>query len=416
MAGMKILYIHQHFSTPAGAGGNRSYQMARALVEAGHSVTMVCGSHSTSATGLTGPKARGRREGVVEGIHVIELDLPYSNADGFFRRTFVFLKYMAQTAGMALTRGYDVIFTTSTPLTVGIPGILASLLRRKPFIFEVRDLWPELPRAMRVIRNPVVLKAMSVIEWLSYRSARRLIGLSPGIVEGIARRGIPHDRIALIPNGCDLDIFTVEEAKRPAGVAPDDLLALYPGTHGVANGLENVLAAAAVLERRGRSDIKIVLVGEGGRKPALIRQAQDLALENVLFLPAVPKRELAALLAGADLGIQSLANVPEFYYGTSPNKFFDYLASGLPVLCNYPGWIADLIQANRCGYAVAPDDPEAFADALEMAAAERSKLPVMGQNARALAEREFDRRILAEQWVPWVTEGRHQVARSHVSR
>ncbi|GAA75674.1 hypothetical protein P20480_2143 [Pseudoalteromonas sp. BSi20480] len=146
---------------------------------------MVCGSYGGGETGLTLDFIKGRREGVVDGIHIIEFDLAYSNADGLIKRAGTFLKFALKSIGIALTHKYDVVFATTTPLTAGIPGILARWLRGKPFVFEVRDLWPELPKEMGVITNPLVLAAMSALEWCSYRSAHRCIGLSPGIVEGI---------------------------------------------------------------------------------------------------------------------------------------------------------------------------------------------------------------------------------------
>ncbi len=261
---MHILYFHQHFSTPRGATGIRSYEMARRLVERGHRVTMVCGSYGLGQTGLEGTFQRGRRQGMVDGIEVIEFDLSYSNNDGFARRSATFLRYAFGSVAVALGGRYDLAFATTTPLTAGIPGIVARWLRGKPFVFEVRDLWPELPREMGVIRNPVVLGALSALEWASYRSAHRCIALSPGIAAGIARRGVCPACIATIPNGCDIDIFGGgEPAWRPEGVADTDLLAVFTGTHGMANGLDAVLDAAAELKRRARADIKLLLVGEG---------------------------------------------------------------------------------------------------------------------------------------------------------
>jgi len=397
---MKVLYFHQHFVTPRGTGGIRSYAMARCLVEAGHSVTMVCGSFAGGHTGLETPFQRGMRRGMVDGIDVIELDLAYSNSDGFIKRTGTFLKFALRSIGFALTEPYDLIFATTTPLTAGIPGIFARWLRGKRFVFEVRDLWPELPRAMGVIRNPIVLWAMGVLEWASYRSAHRLIGLSPGIVEGIAHRGVPRDRIAMVPNGCDLAIFdSPAEPWRPPGVLPTDLMAVFAGTHGMANGLDAVLDAAAELKRRRRADIKVVLIGQGKFKPALEERARREQLDNVVFHAAVNKGRLAGLMASTDVGLQVLANIPAFYFGTSPNKFFDYIAAGLPVLNNYPGWLAEMITAEGCGFAVLPSNPVAFAGALERAADDRAALKAMGQRARALAERDFDRAHLADLWL-----------------
>lgn len=400
---MQILYFHQHFATPDGSTSIRAYQMAQALIRRGHEVTMVCGS-STGRSGLSGEYIKGKRSGMVDGIEVIEFELPYSNYDSFIKRSTTFLRFAFRSMKVALTRKYDLIFSSTTPLTTGIPGIAASFFRRKPFVFEVRDLWPELPREMGVITNPLVLKAMDILEWLSYHSARKCIGLSPGIVAGIKRRGIDENKIAMIPNGCDLDIFTPleEEKVRPESVKDEDFLAIFSGAHGIANGLDAVLDAAKELKKRQRDDIKILLVGDGRRKPALKQRAEEEGLTNCIFSGPVQKRRLACLQRGADAGLMILANVPAFYYGTSPNKFFDYIATGLPVLNNYPGWLADMIQEHQCGIAVPPADPVAFADALEYMADHRAESVVMGENGRQLAELKFGRGLLTEKFVDWL--------------
>lgn len=401
---MHVLYFHQHFSTPLGSAGTRSYEMAQALLREGHSVTIVCGSYEQGTTGLTSAFSRGRRRGTVDGIDVIEFNFDYGNHMGFAQRLGVFAKFALRSIGVALREPADVVFATTTPLTAGIPGIFARWLRHKPFVFEVRDLWPELPKAMGVITNPVVLWMMSVLEWVSYRSANRLVGLSPGIVDGIAKRGVARDRIAMVPNGCDLALFLDHaDVWRPDGVQCDQMLAIFTGTHGNANGLDAVLDAAAVLKARGRNDIRIALVGQGREKLRLQTRAVDEGLENVLFVDPVPKTRLTGLMAGSDLGLQILRNVPAFYFGTSPNKFFDYIAAGLPVLNNYPGWLAGLIRDHDCGFAVPPNDSQAFADALIAAAYDRAALRAKGERANALAIDMFDREKLSREWVSWVT-------------
>ena len=377
--------------------------MAKRLVHHGHHVTMVCGSYGGGKTGLDSKFVSGKREGIVDGIRIIEFDLAYSNSDGFIKRSMTFVKFALKSISFAFTAKYDVLFATTTPLTAGIPGIFARWLRGKPFVFEVRDLWPELPKEMGVIKNPVILSLMSFLEWASYRSAHRCIGLSPGIVGGIKKRGVDENKIAMVPNGCDLAIFgQASEVWRPDGVQDDQLLAIFTGTHGNANGLDAVLNAATVLKERGREDIRIALVGQGREKPNLKTQAEERGLENVLFLDPVPKIKLSGLMAGADIGLQVLRNVPAFYYGTSPNKFFDYISAGLPVLNNYPGWLAGLIEETDCGFAVPPDDPTAFADALIAAASDREALRQKGMNAQELAETSFSRAKLSSDWVEWV--------------
>lgn len=401
---MHFLYFHQHFSTPKGAAGTRSYEMASRLIAKGHQVTMVCGSAGNGATGLEQPFVNGMRQGMVDGIRVIEFQLGYSNKLSFMQRALLFVQFAARSTQVALTEPCDVIFATTTPLTAGIPGIVAKWIRRKPFVFEVRDLWPELPKAMGVITNPAILTMMSWLEWISYHSADRLIGLSPGIVEGIVSRGIRPEKIAAISNGCDLQLFGESSAEpwRPDGVEATDLMAIFTGTHGMANGLDSVLDVAAELKRRRIDMIKLVLIGDGMKKPELQERANREELTNVVFHPPVSKIKLAGLMAAADLGLQILANVPAFYYGTSPNKFFDYISAGLPVLNNYPGWLAELIKEYDCGYAVPPEDATAFADALEHAAAHRDQLPAMGKRAQQLARERYDRDLLGGQFVTWL--------------
>jgi glycosyltransferase involved in cell wall biosynthesis len=180
---------------------------------------------------------------------------------------------------------------------------------------------------------------------------------------------------------------------------------VFTGTHGVANGLDAVLDGAAALKAQGRSDIFLALVGDGKLKPALMARAAQEGLDNVVFHEPVNKARLAGLMASADIGIQALANIPAFYFGTSPNKFFDYISASLPVLNNYPGWLAELIKGHDCGFAVPPDDAETFADALIAAAEDRGALGRMGQNGNALAKDQFDRAKLSLTWVNWVTKG-----------
>jgi len=403
---MHILYFHQHFSTPSGATGTRSYEMAKKLLSLEHSVTMVCGSYNVGATGLVNKFINGRREGDVEGIHVIEFDLSYSNTDGFVTRSWQFVKFAYQSVKIALKQDYDLLFATSTPLTASIPGIFAKTFRKKKFVFEVRDLWPELPKAMGVITNPVILWGMSVLEKLSYTQADACIGLSPGIVEGIKGRSRKNLPVALIPNGCDISLFENKNAtfNMPFELKEEQVVACFTGAHGLANGLDNILDAAQELKNRGDGKVVILFVGEGGVKASLIERAKQQQLDNCIFLNAMPKHQLVDLLNAADIGLMPLANVPAFYYGTSPNKFFDYISCGLPVLNNYPGWLADMINEYGCGTAVTPDDPVALADALQDMASNKEALLEMGLKGKQLAKDKFNREDLSDQFAQFLIE------------
>lgn len=398
---MHILYIHQYFGTPCGAWGTRSYEMARALLRAGHKVTMVCASADRSETGLGGPFVSGKRAGTVDGIDVVEIDLAYANGDSLFARASKFARYAVAASRIALACDYDLIFASSTPLTAAIPGILAKWLRRKPFVFEVRDLWPALPKAMGM-RNPAALLGMTVLERTAYRNAEAVVALAPGIANGVARTGYLRERIATIPNGCDLDLFGDGEVVHPADLRPDlftsdDFVAIFAGAHGRANGLDALLPVATLLAARGRNDIRLLLVGDGATKASLREEAARKGLSGLVFLDPIPKQELAKLIRGCDIGLQLLANIPAFYDGTSPNKFFDYLAAGRSVLINYPGWLARAVGNADCGWTVPPDEPHAFVEALIDAADHRDVRTARGRRASLLARTDYDREQLAAQ-------------------
>ena len=235
---------------------------------------------------------------------------------------------------------------------------------------------------------------------IELQKADGCIGLSPGICEGI-KRIVPDKEVELVPNGCDLDIFKPgkREDLKLEGVLPTDTVAVFTGAHGIANGLEAVLDMASVLKQRGRNDIKIAFIGDGRVKPDLVKRAMKEGLDNCLFFDPVPKTDLNRIVASADIGLMVLKNVPAFYYGTSPNKFFDYIASGLPVVNNYPGWLCDMINENNCGMVVSPDNAAAFADALIELADNPEKRSAMGANSRILAEKQFSRDELADKFV-----------------
>ncbi|PDW02019.1 glycosyltransferase family 4 protein [Candidatus Viridilinea mediisalina] len=402
---MHILYFHQHFATPQGTSGTRSYEFARALLAAGHQVTMVRGENAFVRLNLPYDQRAGYYRGLVDGIDVISLPLSYSNRDSLQQRTLSFLRFAWRSVLISLREQYDLVFATSTPLTAGIPGIAARWLRGKPFIFEVRDLWPELPRALGM-RNPFLLGGMSLLEWLTYQSAHACIGLSPGIVAGIKRRSQRGKPVAMIPNGCDLELFKPQPEQRIElpGISEVDFVAAFTGSHGIANGLDAVLDAAAILKQRGATTIKLLFIGDGNQKDALVQRAHRQQLDNCIFLPPIAKTELAALIGRLDCGLMILKNLPAFYYGTSPNKFFDYIAAGIPVLNNYPGWLANLISEHACGVAVAPDAPVAFAEGLLWLQANPAERQRMGLNARALAEKSFAREKLAREFVSFLED------------
>lgn len=390
----RLLYLHQHFSTPDGAAATRSHALARALARRGHAVTLAAGQWQGAVTGLAGPFRRGRREGRIDGFTVVEFAIPCANAMGLAARSAAFLAYARRATALALARPFDLVIASSTPLTVALPALAAWRLRGIPFLFETRDPWPELPRALGLRARPA-LWAMERLATAACRRAAAVVALSEGMADLARARGARE--VHVIPQGCDLDLFGPHVPPwRPEGAASHEMLAVYAGTHGAANGLSVLVEAARRLEAAGERRVRILLVGEGAEKPALRAAARGLG--NITFLDPLPKRDLARLLAGAQLGLLCLAPVPAFAEWTAPNKLMDYLAAGLPVLSNLPGEAARLLAAGA-GETVPPGDPAALAAALARLAAAPSRRAAMGAAARALALRRFDRRLLAARFV-----------------
>ncbi|HYZ34673.1 MAG TPA: glycosyltransferase family 4 protein, partial [Crenalkalicoccus sp.] len=361
---MRLLYLHQHYSTPAGATATRSHALARALAARGHAVTLACGRYAGAITGLEGPFAGRRREGRVGPVHVVEYDIPCGNAQGTAERAGAFLRFAARATPLAARGGWDAVIASSTPLTVALPALTARALRGTPFIFEIRDPWPELPRAMG-IGGPVSWAAMGALATAACRGAAAVIALSEGMATTAIARGADPARVHVVPNGCDLDLFGPRIPPwRPEGAASWEALAVYAGAHGAANGLDQLLDAALWLRRAGERRVRLLLVGEGAEKTRLMARAACLGLDNLSFLDPLPKPQLAALLAGAQIGVQCLAPVAAFTEWTSPNKLMDYLAAGLPVVANLPGRAARLLAEGPCGMATPPGDAAALGSAL----------------------------------------------------
>ena len=400
MMPMHILYLHQHFSTPAGSTATRSFAFARALATRGHRVTLATGRYQGAETGLSGACRRGRREGRVAGFQVVQWDIPYANAMGIAARGMAFLRYAAAAARLALREKPDLVIASSTPLTVALPALLAKALRGIPFIFEIRDPWPELPRAMGVLPAPIA-PFMEVLANLACRHAASVVALSEGMAQTARARGADPAWVQVIGNGCDLDLFGPHIAPwRPAEAAPWEVLALYAGAHGRANGLGVVVEAARLLAARGETRLRILLVGEGAEKTALMRDASGLP--NITFLPPMPKREVAGLFAGSQIALHILADCPAFAAWTAPNKLMDGLAAGRPVISTAPGDAARLLTEGGAGMAIAPADAAGLAAALTSLVEDPARRTAMGQAARSLALRQHDRRLLAARFAALV--------------
>lgn len=395
-----IVFVHQTFSAANSEGSGRANAIAIAVRRAGYRVSIIGGANSY----LTGQLPPGHGRGFIqreeyEGCTVIRPWTYSQMHKSFAHRAFYFFAYMFTSfvALFTLPKA-DVIVGGSPPITVAVSAALTAIVKRTRFVMEVRDLWPAFPIQMGIIRSPWLIWVSQATERFLYGRASHVVINSPGFAPHLRAEGISDDRISLVPNGIDLETF-FPHPKEPdfqsqLGMA-GKFVVVYVGAHGPANSLDTLLQAAALLRDDRR--FHILLVGDGKSKRSLEALRDNLQLANVTFLPPQPKQEIPRILAAADVGFLSLMNIPMFTT-TYPNKLFDYLACGLPVLTTVGGVSRSIVEDAQAGEFVA-HDPQAIAERIRWFADHQDDLRTMGANARAAAVRDWGRDAFANDFV-----------------
>jgi len=379
---MKILYLHQYFKTPEEGGAIRSYHLSQALVKAGHEVELIT-SHNKKEYELK----------IVEGVKIHYLPVYYDNSLGAIARTFAFIKFSIQAYQKATTISeVQLCYATSTPLTVGIIALRLKKKKGIPYFFEVRDLWPEAPIQMGVIKNPIIKKFLHRFEKNIYKSADKIVALSPGIKEGI-EKVVDNKQIVVIPNIADCEYFHPLEnpiVLKEKFEVKDKFVVSYMGTLGMANKVEHLLAAAKECKELRINQVSFIVAGKGKELESL---ANKLKLDNLKFVGHLDKNGVKELLNITDAVYISFDSKPVLET-TSPNKFFDAIASGKLCIVNSKGWIKELIEKERCGFYSDPNNPAEFFTKLSEFVTNRSKLLEHQQNSRKLAEKAFSKEAL----------------------
>ncbi|HSN74663.1 MAG TPA: glycosyltransferase family 4 protein [Anaerolineae bacterium] len=400
---MHILYLSQYFPPEVGATQTRAYEMARGLVQAGHRVTMIA-EVPNHPSGIVPPAYRGKwvERSALDGIDVLRVWVKASPVKTFTSRMAFYLSYMANAAlvGALQARGpFDVVYATSPPLFVGAAGLALHGLKRAPFVFEVRDLWPESAVALGELSSPRAIAWAGKLEELCYNRASRIVVVTEGIRQRLLSRGFPAGKLALIPNGANTELFQPQPElgqrfRAEHGLAPNAFVAAYAGIHGIAQGLETLLDAAAAL--RNDPGICFVLVGEGPVKAELQALRAELALDNVLMLPEQPRAAMPAILSAADAAIVPLRKL-ELFQGALPSKMFDAWACALPLLLSIDGEARRTLEAAQGGLYVPPEDAAALAEAIHTLAAQPDRGRSLGQNGRRYTEEHHSRQAQARQ-------------------
>jgi glycosyltransferase involved in cell wall biosynthesis len=394
---MHILLIHQAFAALDEPGGTRHHELARYLAGRGHKVTIIA-SPVSYLTGTLTSSPISRESGDGTGVRVIRVYTYRVLHKSFVHRIFSFFSFMASSFFTGLgVKNVDLVWGTSPPIFQGGTAWLLARLKGVPFLFEVRDLWPTFAIAVGVLKNPTLIKMSLWLERFLYRHADQVIVNSPGYIAHVT--GLGAQRVELVPNGADPEMFDPADdgaAFRSANHIEDKFVVLYAGAHGMSNDLGVVLEAAKILQAvTVTSEVTVTFLGDGKEKPALEKQAAEMSLTNVLFLPPVPKAEMAAALAGADACLAILKPIKE-YKTTYPNKVFDYMAAGRPVILAIDGVIRQVVEAAHCGVFVQPGNTAALAEAIRELAADRAGSRRMGLAGRKYLEQHFSRSAVAE--------------------
>jgi glycosyltransferase involved in cell wall biosynthesis len=396
---LHILLIHQAFAALDEPGGTRHHELSRYFAEHGHRVTIITSpiSYLTGKAHLSKiPWVEKQTDG--ELITILRAYAYPSLHRSFAYRLINFFSFMVSSFLIGLgVKKVDIVWGTSPPIFQGLTAWALARLKRIPFLFEVRDLWPAFAVAVGVLHQSLLIKLSEWLESFLYHRADLVVVNSPGYIQHVQSRGA--HQVELVPNGADTTMFNPSvngNAFRQANGLGDKFIALYAGAHGLSNDLGVVLEAAKIL--LPHKNINIILLGDGKDKPALQARAISDDLENIIFLPPIPKVEMPFALAAANACIAILKPV-ELYKTTYPNKVFDYMAAGKPVLLAIDGVIREVIETAGAGIAVPPGDPEALANAILSLANDPELALRMGEQARSYVETHFDRASLASKFI-----------------
>lgn len=400
---MHILLIHQVFVSPTEPGGTRHYEFACHCAAQGNNFTIVAGTLDYQ-TGE--PIVSNRRlvfEQKIGPVRVLRAYMYPSLHRSFAWRVVTFISFMFTSIWAALQAGpVDLIMGTSPPIFQAVSAWLVALIRRRPFLLEVRDLWPDFAIEMGVLKNPILIKISRWLENFLYARATHLLVNSPAYRDYLLNKGIPADKISLIPNGVDPEMFDPEakgEAVRGDWNLDGHFVVTYAGALGLANDIPTILRAAQRL--RDYPDIHFLLVGDGKERAALETLAHQLQLSNVTFTGSRPKSEISAILAASNICTATLQNIPLFKT-TYPNKIFDYMAAGRPVVLAIDGVIRQVIEVANGGVFAPPGDDKALAEAVLWLYCHPADAKKMGQAARSYVVKHFNRKHHAEEFVELV--------------
>ncbi len=389
---MHVLLIHQAFVSPKEPGGTRHYELARHLVKKGHKVTIVAsdvsyltGCRTTSHSGFV-------TEEILDGITVLRVRTYSALHRSFAWRVVSFFSFMFASGFAAVrVRNVDLVMGTSPPMFQLVSSWIASLIRRRPFLMEIRDLWPEFAIDIGVLKNPILIRVSRWLERFLYRRAHYFLVNSPAYRDYLIQKGIPANKISLISNGVDSGMFKPDmrgDEFRKEFNLQDKFVVTYTGALGLANDIPTILRTAKHLT--DKPDIHFMLVGDGKERSRLEQLAKEFNLVNVTFAGSRSKTQMPEILAGSDACAAILKDIPMFRT-TYPNKVFDYMAAGRPVILAIDGVIRKVVESSGGGVFVQPGNDRELAEAVLSMAENRVDADSMGRKARLYVTEHFNR-------------------------
>jgi glycosyltransferase involved in cell wall biosynthesis len=408
---MRILLLTDNFVPESNSPARRAYEHARVWVAEGAQVTVIT-SIPNFPTGVPFPPYRNRayQRECIDGIDVVRMWTFLAPNQGVFRRSLDFLSFAFSGFFGGLFQSADVIVATSPQLLTGLAGRWLAGLKRKPWVFEIRDLWPASIVDVGMMQENLFIRMLSVLEGQLYRHATRLVAVSSGVRDGLVARGVSPEKIGVVANGVDLSRFGSQAKASEHLVDPklrNRFMIAYVGTHGMAQGLETVVDAAAHLRA---SDIHFVFAGDGARREAVMAHAKELALTNVTFTGLVPIIAAVEYLRFSEIVLIPLKRTRQIQI-TLPAKIFEAAALGKPMIVSAEGASADLVQGYGAGLVVPPEDPEALAAAILQLHDDPSLRARLAQGGLALA-RDFDRQRFARDMLEQIRQAIHEANRS----
>lgn len=388
---MKILIFYQYFSTPKGSWGTRIYEFSKEWVKQGHDVTVVTSLYSKSDLKAT----KFIETQIIEGIEVKVINIKIDNKQPIIKRITSFILYSIIASWYGLKIKADIAIASSGPITVGLPGLISKIFSNKKLVFEARDLWPEAPIELGVIKNAFIIRVAYFFEKFIYENASLIIGLSPGIRDEI-KSNFNHKNVISITNSANLDLFGEKKIFQKNGILNQkDFYAIYTGNIGEVNNSYLLVNAARNLKMKNIDNIKIVLIGDGQLKENIIEIIKKENLTNLIHFDLMSKENLVAFVQHANVSLVPLKS-NSILDTSSPNKLYESLAAGVPIIQTTRGWIKNYLDVNKVGFSIDGNNSESLSDLLIELKNNPELIEEMKINAKTCAQRDFDQISLSD--------------------